>query len=132
MTQTQEQEIDRAKSEARAQVDSIVGLVALLHTEESDDKETARDTIQEDPLSVEVRGGWHNPGQASDDREYFILLSTGGPACRIIGELNQHHEPETARVEYQDWGTPWTEYRDTTADDDAAILEYAQQFYFGE
>ena len=33
-----------------------------------------------------------------------------GPHVRITGKLNQHGEPESARLEYQDWGTPWTEY----------------------
>jgi len=31
-----------------------------------------------------------------------ILLCTGGPVVRIVGDLSQHHEPDSARLEYQD------------------------------
>ena len=41
------------------------------------------------PLSVLVRSGWYIPGTAPGYAEEFeILLSTGGPACRIIGQLD--------------------------------------------
>jgi len=90
-----------------------------------------RERIEEAPLSVEVRSGWYSPGSEADAEEYKILLSTGGPALRITGELDRYGQPENARLEYQDWGTPWTEYR-TTDDEDAALLTFAQQFYFGE
>jgi hypothetical protein len=91
----------------------------------------ARQTISEDPLSVEVRSDWHTLGGDSEATEYTILLCTGGPACRIIGELGQYNEPETAKIEYQDWFTPWVEYRETTDKEDEALLSYARQFYFG-
>lgn len=64
--------------------------------------------------------------------EYRILLCTGGPAVRIIGELGKYAEPETARIEYQDWDTPWEEYVITNAKDQEALLTYCRQFYFGE
>ena len=101
--------------------------------EEYHDEDAARQVIQEDPLSVEVRSGWHTLGDKDGIKpeEYTILLCTGGPACRIIGTLNEYQEPETARIEHQDWGTPWTEYR-LDADEEAVVLTYARQFYFGE
>ncbi len=86
---------------------------------------------------MEVRSGWYAAGMPDLDAfpaEYTILLCTGGPAVRIIGELDQYGEPETARLEHQDWGTPWTEYyadhmpRD---DQETALLTYARQFYYG-
>jgi hypothetical protein len=55
-------------------------------------------------------------------------LTTGGPAVRIIGELDGG-EVESARLEVQDWGTPWTEHC-TTGDDNEALLSYARCFYF--
>jgi len=91
----------------------------------------ARQTISEDPLSVEVRSDWHTPSGDSESTEYTILLCTGGPACRIIGELGQYNEPETAKIEYQHWFTPWIEYFETTEEENEALLTYAKQFYFG-
>ena len=96
------------------------------------DRDHARERIEEDVLSVEVRSDWHTPGDSeSTDTEYQILITTGGPAARIVGELNQYHEPSTAKFEYQDWFKPWTEAYTSSADD-AVMLQYARVFYFGE
>ena len=97
--------------------------------EEYHNRENTEQHIHEDPLSVEVRSDWHTPGSESREGEYRILLCTGGPACRIVGQLSQYSEPETARIEHQDWGTPWTEYR-LDSDEEKIVLTYAQQFYF--
>jgi len=94
-----------------------------------ENRDAAYDNIQEHPLSVEVRSGWHNPGEESEPEEFQILLCTGGPAVRIMGELNEHGEPDRAWLEYQDWGTPWTHYYEEGAGD--VLLTYCQQFYFG-
>jgi hypothetical protein len=95
------------------------------------DPERARQAIQEDPLSIEVRSGWHTPGDEDGNKpaEYNILLGTGGPAARIIGELDEHGQPETATFEFQDWFKPWTAAR-VSQDEEAVMLKYAQQFYF--
>lgn len=95
------------------------------------DEDAARQTIQEDPLSVEVRSGWQTVGEELTAAEYCILLCTGGPAVRIIGDLNRHNEPERARLQFQDWGTPWTDLVCTGEDYDA-LIAYAGHFYFGE
>lgn len=94
------------------------------------DADEARNRVQEDPLSVQVRSGWTTPGETMEAEEFEILLSTGGPALRIRGELNQHQEPDRAWLEYQDWGTPWTEYHGENASQDD-LLVYSQTFYFG-
>ena len=97
------------------------------------DEEQARQAIMEDPLSVEVRSDWHEPGGDISATEYTILLCTGGPAVRIIGDLGKFQQPETAKIEYQDWFTPWVAYYDeTSSEEDDALLTYARQFYFGE
>lgn len=94
-------------------------------------REDAIQRIYEDALSVEVRGDWHAPGDASEPSEFQILLCTGGPAVRIRGELGQYGEPCRAWLEYQDWFTPWTERVNQEGDQDA-LLTYARCFYFGE
>lgn len=106
--------------------------LAELQSEAGDceDSDEARQLIEEDPLSILVRSSWHyvcdeNPVNV----EFQILLSTGGPASRIIGELNSYNEPSNMRLEVQDWGTPWTEYRDT---DYGILVDYCECFYFGE
>lgn len=96
------------------------------------DLDEIRERIQESPLSVQVRGDWHDPGEEDEGpAEFEILLSTGGPALRIVGDLDQHCQPDRARLEYQDWGTPWTEKILDHADYQT-LLAWAQQFYFGE
>ena len=102
--------------------------------EHLDDEEQRERIMSEDALEVSVRTGWHNPGSDANAKpeEYYILLGTGGPATRIAGKLNEHCEPETARYEYQDWFKPWTAATDLSETERATLLEYAQQFYFGE
>lgn len=102
---------DNARNQAKAQLASISEMVAnLTNAEPEDAQDDARQVITEDALSVQVRSDWHNPGEDSEASEFMILLCTGGPAVRIIGELSEYKEPESARLEYQDWGTPWTSY----------------------
>lgn len=100
----------------------------LLQSEagECEGREDAEQRIQEDPLSLEVRSGWTVLGVPLVAEEFNILLATGGPAVRIIGELDGS-EPRRARLEVQDWFTPWTEYIGASQD---VLLTYCQQFYF--
>ena len=130
-----ETEKDRAKDQARAQLDSIREMVtALKDAEEANDdeaREEAEQTIQEDPLSVQVRSGWHMPGEKADNEEFEILLCTGGPAVRIIGELDEHNEPERAKIEFQDWFTSWMDYL-LDSEEEEDVLTYCRSFYFGE
>jgi hypothetical protein len=130
-----ETEKDRAKDQARAQLDSIREMVtALKDAEEANDdeaREEAEQTIQEDPLSVQVRSGWHNPGEKAENEEFEILLCTGGPAVRIIGELDEHNEPERAKIEFQDWFTSWMDYP-LDSEEEEDVLTYCRSFYFGD
>ncbi len=93
------------------------------------DEDAARERIQEDALSVEVRSGWTSVGDPMEAEEFCILLSTGGPAVRIVGELDEDKEPHRARLEVQDWGKPWTEYFPAESD---TLLTYCRCFNFGE
>ena len=106
----------------------IIDCIDELDRELYHDPEDARQRIQEDSLSVLVRSGWHSPGEEMEAVEYEILLSTGGPATRIVGDLDQHDEPSSATLQYQDWGTPWTHYAGSY--NQPALLDYANQFYF--
>jgi len=95
------------------------------------DADEARQAIQEHPIEISVKSGWHAPGENGDDDEFMILLCTGGPAVRIVGELDQYKQPTRAWIECQDWFINWQEWRGENFDHDA-LLQYCQEFYFGE
>jgi len=147
-----------AEGNARSWYESICEMVKELEAareeaESMDREEDAQQCIYESVLSVEVRSGWYMPGQTPKPEEYSILLTTGGPGLRLIGGLDEYGQPVSARLEYQDWGTPWTEakFRDlcpgrtisgvgpSYMDWDAPwpncqkiLLAFASCFYFGE
>lgn len=97
---------------------------------EYEDEDAARQAIQEDPLSVEVRSGWYTPGSEAEPEEFKILLCTGGPAVQIRGELDQYRQPSRAWIEFQDWFTSWEELVEPGSTE--TLLTYCQEFYFGE
>lgn len=97
-------------------------------------QEAITDYANEIPLSVLVRSGWHFPGETFESAEFEILLSTGGPACRILGELDRGEVAWQAgrrpTIQHQDWGTPWT---DSPYNVDINALQwFCEQFYYGE
>lgn len=151
------EEVDTAKSQAQAQYECLSEMVERLahcnecsedfdsgdcefadrfdseeEFDEYHDEDEARSAINDDPLEVSVRSGWSSPGGNGIDglqaEDFLILLCTGGPAVRIRGELS-NGIPDRAWIEYQDWGTGWTQYFDTEQD---TLLAYASNFYFGE
>jgi hypothetical protein len=132
-TQAREKEEERARDQAKAQLESITEMVNdLLKAQDEDNhtaEEDARERINEDALDVNIRSGWTVPGQKMKGEEFLILLCTGGPAVRIVGDLDQYSYPEKARIEYQDWFTPWIDYP-LTEEEEGKVLIYCQQFYF--
>ena len=79
-------------------------------------------------FGLQVRSDWTNPGETLEAGEFMILLCTGGPAVRIVGELDRG-TPCRAWLEYQDWGAPWTQWFGAKSD---TLCEYAANFFFGE
>lgn len=96
---------------------------------DSEDEEDARQRIHEDPLSVEYRSGWSSDPRELEPEEFCVLLCTGGPAVRIVGEFSMTPSITRARLEYQDWGTPWTEYYEA---DSATLIAYCEALSIGE
>lgn len=117
---------EHAIKNAEAWMENIREMVEALDNEET--AEAAITQIYESPLSWLVRSGWTTVDSEMTPEEYEILLSTGGPALRIIGSLDRG-TPRTARLEWQDWGTPWTEYVLSSEDEDT-LLRFAEQFLF--
>ena len=137
MNTTTKTKIDHGQENAKGWLSSIEEMVERLETATKQDRdggadetEASRREIEESVLSVMVREGWHKPGGPSEDgaEEYEILLTTGGPALRIIGQLSEYYEPKSAELQYQDWGTPWTRYPAP----EATLLAFASVFYFGD
>lgn len=121
----------QANANAAEELEELAELVAAAGEAESTDD--ARERIEEDALSVEVRSDWHRPGDTCEPAEFCILLCTGGPAVRIVGDLDRG-QPSRPRLQYQDWFTPWTDLILTADDgiDDDALQAYCECFYFGE
>lgn len=112
---------------------SIVEMLGKVKNDNYDDD--VYNEIRESPLSIEVQSEWHVPGENNDKpSKYMILLTTGGPALRIIGDLDNYCQPESAELEWQDWGTPWTtiwNHEETSIDEDV-LLQYASYFWYGD
>lgn len=89
---------------------------------ECESQDEALERLENNPLDIQFRSGWESYTSDFTPSEFSILLCTGGPAVRILGEMDDNGYPYRAWVEYQDWGTPWTElglYQ-------AVALEYAR------
>lgn len=138
-------ERDEAYEQAAAMMRHISSLVAFLNfsadllaelvdrgdLEAIDDvtnEEEARERIFEMPLSVEVRSGWVNQGEEMVAEEFNILLTTGGPAIQIMGELDASGLPSRARLQYADWGRGWRDYYGPDRDPDS-LLKFSRQFF---
>ena len=95
-----------------------------------DAQDQLRESILNSALSVEFRSGWYS---SLDDElvpeEFKILLTWGGPALRIIGELD-NYGPVNPKLQFQDWGTPWTDL-EITEDQQNALDWFCNCFYFG-
>lgn len=95
--------------------------------------ECIEDAMRVAPLELRVRTGWHAPGWDGrmPPEEFEILLSTGGPALRLVGELDDA-EPARCWLEIQDWGTPWTRLHCRHEREIDAVRWFACLFYYGE
>ena len=101
-------------------------------TNEQEEKlEEIRESINNSALSVEFRSGWSTNSEKLEAEEFKILLTWGGPALRVIGDLDQYKQPENIKMQFQDWGTPWTDY-ELTEKEEESLNWFVNCFYFGE
>lgn len=128
--------ISNARGWAQIICDAMAAYQALEAGEESatydgdtfDNADDLRQRIEELPLSVQVRDGWYSPGtESTGPDEFEILLSIGGPALRIYGDFYG-----SLSLQWQDWGTLWTDYRDITEEQEKAIAAFVELFWLGE
>ena len=123
-----------ARDAARSTLAYVVELHrAFLDCSSDYEREHAEEAAREVPLSVEVRADWVTPGQPSTGpAEFRTLMGTGGPASRIVGDLDQWAEPvpESLRVEGQDWGTPWLPIDCGSGAESAALGWFTRLFWY--
>ena len=122
---------DHAKDNAAGWMESISEMVETLNSTEDQEHDDAYTRINESVLEIAIRSDWTTPGVKLKPTEFMLLLTTGGPTLRLRGNLDQYQEPETAYLEYQDWGTPWAEYFGDNWDS-KALLAFASCFYYGD
>jgi hypothetical protein len=122
----------RAEADARAWLQHITELVAANESaaDTSEKQQRALEHILDAPLAVAVRSDWHPPGTSDEPAEYQLLLSWGGPASQIVGSL-QRGRPVDARLEYQDWFTPWQPLA-LSREEARTLRSFAEQFQFGD
>ena len=103
-------------------------------TQDQEEKlEEIREEILNSALSVEFRSGWYSSlydkVRIGEPAEFKILLTWGGPALRIIGEIEENFAVNP-KLQFQDWGTPWTDL-EITEDQQDALNWFCNCFYFG-
>lgn len=121
---------DTARHQAQAQLASIKDMLRRYYTDDELISEAALVEIQQDPLEVSVRSGWQSPYTELEAEEFRILLCTGGPAVRIVGDLDCNREPikGTVRLEYQDRFTQWASLG-VDREDEESLYQYATFFF---
>ena len=81
-------------------MESIKELIKRSNRSYDGDMDDILEEIHQYPLEVKKTQG------------YELLLGTGGPATRIVGQLNEYGEPVTAELQGQDWEPNGKEQRD--------------------
>ena len=102
----------------------------LQESNDYNQQDELRESILNSALSVEFRSGWYSSlDEETKPEEFKILLTWGGPALRVIGELDDYG-PVNPKLQFQDWGTLWTDFK-ITEDQQKALNWFCNCFYFG-
>lgn len=128
------EEVEEARKEVSSVSEELQRVLAELADLEdaagdNTSEDEAREAIEGDALSVEVRSGWHELGAPLVPEEFRIVLCTGGPHVELVGDLDRG-TPSRIRVIYKDWGTSGEYFPDSAERE--ALETYCAQFYFGE
>ena len=132
---------NHALTNCKGQLENIIELynlrdVDMFMSGERDIEQEARDMA----LDVCYRSqDWVEVGrnESFEPTQGRILLSTGGPACQVVCDL-ENNWPSNPEIQWQDWGTPWTNTRIKTElgiDYDIAyeaLVWFINLFWWGE
>ena len=122
--------IANAKATIETMVEDFKKDQQLQESNDYNQQDELRESILNSALSVEFRSGWYSSlDEETKPEEFKILLTWGGPALRIIGELDDYG-PINPKLQFQDWGTPWTDF-EITKDQQKALNWFCNCFYFG-
>ena len=122
--------LENAKGHMESMVEDFKKDQQLQESNDYKEQDELRESVLNSALSVEFRSGWYSsPEDEKKAEEFRILLSTGGPALRIIGKLDDYG-PIEPKLQHQDWGTPWTDF-EITEDQQKALNWFCNCFYFG-
>jgi len=127
---------DHALTNCKGQLENIIELYKLrdIDDPERDIEEEARD------MALDVcwkSDDWQAVGEELTPTKGRVLLTTGGPACQVICNLDGAY-PSDPEIQWQDWGTPWTTpsiQRELELDfelADSALEWFINLFYWGE
>jgi hypothetical protein len=125
-------EKENSLSQAYSQLSYIEELLHNYDTaEDESDKDDALTAIYENPLELtkdydqmEDQDGEIHYGK---ELSYNLLLCTGGPAVRVIGNLNKWKEADSAKLQHQDWFTSWKD-APLTKDQKENLIRYVNFF----
>jgi hypothetical protein len=125
----------RAWRQAGYQLLHIMQLYHQWNAAERENNEQERDRIREEADcfaagGIAVQSGWTAPSNPLEAEHWRIDLSGGGPAVRLVGNFAQHGYATDAELQYQDWGTPWLEFRLLNDIERKAVSWYANTFYW--
>ena len=122
--------LENAKGHIESMVEDFKKDQQLQQSNDYNQQDELRESVLNSALSVEFRSGWYSsPNEEIEPEEFKILLSWGGPALRIIGELDDYG-PINPKLQFQDWGTPWIDF-EITDDQQKALNWFCNCFYFG-
>lgn len=137
-------ETNHAIDNARCHFETILELYDQYGVEDMHNmQDDIRERVQEMPLSVCWRCSTFSPVGETDFEpdEGEILLSTGGPALRIVVKLSSGKSAFDPELEWQDWGTKWTPVTYGSPNGDIptdyalaneALEWFVSQFWWGE
>ena len=133
MTTTKENHaLNNAIGHIESMVDDFKKDQQLQESNDYDQQDELRESVSNSALSVEFRSGWYSSPESITDlrpEEFKILLSWGGPALRVIGEIEENYAVNP-KLQYQDWGTAWTDLK-ITEDQQESLNWFCNCFYFG-
>ena len=101
------------------------------HISKSELAEAIEEELMEQPLSLQVgTDEWFNLGEVLEPNKFELLMSTGGPAMRVVGSLCRHGMPSNPVVQWQDWFKPWTSFQATSRAQREALDWFCNFFSF--
>ena len=104
--QTPEQRLREVYDNTHARIIADLERLDAIREEDGDPFEEFGDVL----LELKFGAVWQAGETDRQPSRFWALIGTGGPAMRIVGEINQYGEPEDCRLEVQDWFQPWTDF----------------------